>query len=394
MAGVDGLASSHGLVPVTDAARAVLARLRNEIASGLLDEAALRLALQGIVGGIEGQLRQALGHSLRPVINATGVILHTNLGREPLAESAFSHMRETAGRFSNLEFDIEAGERGKRDVHVNRLFGSLLSVVHVETAASALQPGRTQAENFSKVSTIVVNNNAAAVLLALNTLAFLFEVWIEHVYGRQGLDSLTLQLGMVPARFTVVLFNHGYVPWDLISGLGTRYVPGAAAMVPIFTSMFLHGSWLHLIFNMWALWIFGDNVEDYLGHTLYLVLYLASGVAASLLHTLFNLGSTIPSVGASGAIAGVMGAYFVLYPRARVLTLVPFFFVFFMWLPAWIVLGYWFIAQFLSGAATSIAAHGSSSSGIAFWAHVGGFIAGVLLVKLFPARTRRYHYGM
>ena len=126
----------------------------------------------------------------------------------------------------------------------------------------------------------------------------------------------------------------------------------AAAILPIFTSMFLHGSWLHLIFNMWALWIFGDNVEDYLGHWLYLVFYLLCGVAAALLHTLFNIGSTVPSVGASGAIAGVMGAYFLLYPRARVLTLVPFFFVFFMWLPAWIVLGYWFVAQFLSGAAT------------------------------------------
>jgi membrane associated rhomboid family serine protease len=89
-----------------------------------------------------------------------------------------------------------------------------------------------------------------------------------------------------------------------------------------------------------------------------------------------------------------MGAYFVLFPRARVLTLVPFFFIFFMWLPAWVVLGYWFIAQFLSGAATSIAAHGSNSSGIAFWAHVGGFIAGIFLIKLFPARTRRYHYGL
>jgi membrane associated rhomboid family serine protease len=230
-------------------------------------------------------------------------------------------------------------------------------------------------------------------LIALNTLVFLFEVWVGQVYGRQGLDSFTMQFGMVPARFTVVLFNHGYVPWDLISAMGTRYVPTAAAIVPIFTSMFLHGSWLHLIFNMWALWIFGDNVEDYLGHTLYLVFYLVCGVAAALLHTLFNIGSTVPSVGASGAIAGVMGAYFVLYPRARVLTLVPFFFIFFMWLPAWIVLGYWFVAQFLSGAATSIAAHGSNSSGIAFWAHVGGFIAGVFLVKLFPAPARRYHYG-
>ncbi len=227
-------------------------------------------------------------------------------------------------------------------------------------------------------------------LIVLNTLAFLFEVSLND-NARQG---LVFAFGVVPARFTVVLFNHGYVPWDLISGLGTRYVPAAAAIVPIFTSMFLHGSWLHLIFNMWALWIFGDNVEDYLGSMRYLALYLLSGIAASLLHTLFNIGSTVPSVGASGAIAGVMGAYFILYPRARVLTLVPLFFVFFMWLPAWIVLGYWFVAQFLSGAATSIAAHGSNSSGIAFWAHVGGFLAGVFLIKLFPARTRRYHYGL
>jgi len=198
--------------------------------------------------------------------------------------------------------------------------------------------------------------------------------------------------GVVPARFSVVLFNHGYVPWDLINGLGARYVPPVAAFLPVFTSMFLHGGWLHLIFNMWALWIFGDNVEDYLGHTLYLVLYFTSGIAATVLHSLFNMGSIVPSVGASGAIAGVMGAYFVLYPRARVLTLVPFFFVFFMWLPAWIVLGYWFVAQFLSGAATSI--RSANTSGIAFWAHVGGFIAGVLLIKMFPARTRRYHYGL
>ncbi|HUI83433.1 MAG TPA: rhomboid family intramembrane serine protease [Candidatus Binatia bacterium] len=241
-------------------------------------------------------------------------------------------------------------------------------------------------DDAPRISTPLINYT----LLVLNTLAFFFEVALNPM-ARQG---LIFTFGVVPARLTVVLFNHGYVPWDLISGLGTRYVPAAAAIVPVFTSMFLHGSWLHLIFNMWALWIFGDNVEDYLGHTLYLALYLLSGVAAGLLHTLFNIGSTVPSVGASGAIAGVMGAYFVLYPRARVLTLVPFFFVFLMWLPAWIVLGYWFIAQFLSGAASSIATHGSSSGGIAFWAHVGGFVAGVFLIKLFPARTRRYHYGL
>jgi len=231
-------------------------------------------------------------------------------------------------------------------------------------------------------------------LLVLNTLVFLFELWIGML-GRREVDLFVYQFGVVPARFAVVLFNNGYVPWNLISQLGTRYVPPMGAFLPLFTSMFLHGSWLHLIFNMLALWIFGDNVEDYLGHLRYLVFYLVCGIAAALFHTALNLSSTIPTVGASGAIAGVMGAYFLLYPRARVLTLVvPFFFWFFVWLPAWVVLGYWFVAQFLSGAATSIAAHSGSSSTIAFWAHVGGFLAGMLLIKLFPARARRYHYGV
>ena len=182
MPGVEALPASHGIAPVTAAARAVLARLRDEVASGLLDQPALQLALAGIPSAIEGQLRQALGHSLRPVINATGVILHTNLGRAPLAESALAHIRETAGRFSNLEFDVEAGTRGKRDAHVDRLFRSLLNgsaPAHVATAAKpalsavegAVRPGPSPAEPSRTVSTIVVNNNAAAVLLALNTLA-------------------------------------------------------------------------------------------------------------------------------------------------------------------------------------------------------------------------------
>jgi len=149
------LGATHGTAVVADAARAVLARLREEVASGLLDAPALRLALEGVAGAVEQHLRRALNYSLRPVINATGVILHTNLGRAPLAEGALAHISETAGRFSNLEFEVESGTRGKRDVHVDRLLRSLLS----EASAS------------SHVSTIVVNNNAAAVLLALNSLA-------------------------------------------------------------------------------------------------------------------------------------------------------------------------------------------------------------------------------
>ena len=153
------LAASYGHDSVVDAARAVLARLRQEITSGLLNDDGLKLALSGLDSAIENQLRQALRHSLRPVINATGVILHTNLGRAPLGDSAIEHIRETAARYSNLEFDLGAGERGKRDVHVDRLFRKLLSSDSPGAAVSA------------RISTIVVNNNAAAVLLALNTLA-------------------------------------------------------------------------------------------------------------------------------------------------------------------------------------------------------------------------------
>lgn len=150
---VAALAETHGTAATTDAARAVVTRLREEIASGLLDAAALRLALDGVGHAVEAQLRRALSLSLRPVINASGVILHTNLGRAPLAEAALAHVRATAIGYSNLEFEVESGERGKRDVHVDRLFRKLLS------------------SGNSAVSTIVVNNNAAAVLLALNTLA-------------------------------------------------------------------------------------------------------------------------------------------------------------------------------------------------------------------------------
>jgi L-seryl-tRNA(Ser) seleniumtransferase len=150
--GVASLVSQEGLIAVTDAARAVLASLRDEIGASRLDENGVSLALSGLDQAVERRVRQALSYSLRTVINATGVILHTNLGRAPLAASALEHIRRTAGTYSNLEFEVEAGERGRRDVHVDRLFRKLLEQSSPET------------------STIVVNNNAAAVLLALNTL--------------------------------------------------------------------------------------------------------------------------------------------------------------------------------------------------------------------------------
>jgi L-seryl-tRNA(Ser) seleniumtransferase len=176
------IVSSEGKAAVTDAARSVLARLRAEIASARLDATGVDLALSGIFSAIERQVGQSLSFSLRPVINATGVILHTNLGRAPLAASALEHVREASSGYSNLEFDVETGERGKRDVHVDRLFRKLLEDDRVE---AGLRPARTGPFDFAQgklrpvstqslstdISTIVVNNNAAAVLLALNTLA-------------------------------------------------------------------------------------------------------------------------------------------------------------------------------------------------------------------------------
>jgi membrane associated rhomboid family serine protease len=208
-------------------------------------------------------------------------------------------------------------------------------------------------------------------LIGLNLLIFLY---------KETHPAFVYQFGLIPAFVT------GVVPPN-------SFGHETGAVLPIFTSMFLHANWLHLIGNMWVLWIFGDNIEDHLGHFLYLVFYLVSGVAASFLHIFFNPTSTIPSVGASGAIAGVMGAYFMLFPSARVLTLVPIIFFFsFIWLPAWIVLGYWFVVQFLSGAATSIAYSHQTGGGIAFWAHVGGFVAGIVMIKLLPQRIRRARY--
>ncbi len=189
---VAGLIAEDGQSATTDACRAVLGRLREEIAGAHLDETKLRLALTGIPAAIRNELSQSLRYSLRPVINATGVILHTNLGRAPLGASAIEHLRETATTYSNLEFDLESGERGKRDVHVDRLFRRLLSQddvgprptgrAGVPVPTQAVEDGGTGvlARAASAVSTIVVNNNAAAVLLALNTLAENGEVIVSR----------------------------------------------------------------------------------------------------------------------------------------------------------------------------------------------------------------------
>jgi membrane associated rhomboid family serine protease len=211
-------------------------------------------------------------------------------------------------------------------------------------------------------------------LIGLNLVIFLFEATLTP----QSFRVLLYQLGMVPANITAFLTGAG--------GLGV-----VAAFLPTLTSMFLHGSWMHVIGNMWFLWIFGDNIEDHLGHFKYLLFYLLSGLGAAFAQLILNPHSRVPTVGASGAIAGVLGAYFLLYPRAKVLIWFPIFFLFY--LPAWVTLGYWFAMQFVSGAATSIANYSETSGGVAFWAHVGGFVAGIILIKIFPERPRRYRYG-
>jgi membrane associated rhomboid family serine protease len=210
-------------------------------------------------------------------------------------------------------------------------------------------------------------------LIALNLLIYFFQATLDA------------------QSYKLVIHQFGVVPYHLAAFLGGSHrYPLPVVVLPFFTSLFLHGSWMHVIGNMWFLYIFGDNVEDYLGHFKYLVFYLLTGVLAMGTHVAMNLHSTAPAVGASGAIAGVLGAYFVLYPRARVLT---WFFVFVLWVPAWIILGYWFVLNFLSGTATALAVQGQNMGGVAFWAHVGGFVSGALLVKVFGERGHRYPYA-
>jgi len=187
------------------------------------------------------------------------------------------------------------------------------------------------------------------------------------------------QLALPPYDQHLFILSNATVPARIPAFLG-GHVGFEAAFLPLITSMFLHSGFLHLAGNMLFLWIFGDNVEDSFGHLPYLFFYVVCGLGAGLLHVLFNLGSTIPALGASGAISGVMGAYMVLYPRERILTLV---FIFVVPIPAVFILGYWFLLQFLAG----IDALGTSAKGgVAVWAHVGGFLLGVLLTQLVRRR--------
>ena len=206
------------------------------------------------------------------------------------------------------------------------------------------------------------------VLIVINTIAFVYELMLGQQVG-----YFMLEWGLVPARLTMALREGG----EPLTGPGLTLV----------SSMFLHGGWLHLIGNMWYLWIFGDNIEDRLGRGKFLGFYLFSGIVASLLHYVLNPASRVPTVGASGAIAGVLGGYIVAFPRARIITLVPLFpFFQVMPLPALVVLGLWFVMQFFSGALSL--GFGVGGGGVAWWAHVGGFACGIIIMALLGGRPR------
>ena len=212
---------------------------------------------------------------------------------------------------------------------------------------------------------------AVWALVAVNVYVFIRELALPP----DSTEQFIYLFGLVPARFT-------HPDWAARVGFPHTYWP-------FFSTMFLHGGWLHIIGNMWVLWIFGDNVEDRMGPARFLIFYLLCGLAAGVVHVLTNPGSRVPAVGASGAIAGVMAAYFVLFPRARIVAMFPILFypVFFQ-VPAFLYLGFWFLTQFFSG--TLAIATQREVSGIAWWAHVGGFGAGILTFALFlrPRETR------
>jgi rhomboid family protein len=198
-------------------------------------------------------------------------------------------------------------------------------------------------------------------LILANIVVFLYELTLTH----RAQAVLATVYGTVPARFAYLFSGHGHLE---------------ASFIPLFTSMFLHAGIAHLLGNMLFLWIFGDNVEDFFGHIGYLVFYLFCGVTSGLIHIAFNFHSTLPAVGASGAISGIMGAYILLYPNHKILTLVL---IFLVPLPAFVILGYWFLLQFFAGISSVGAA---ATGGVAWWAHIGGFLTGLITTLLLKRR--------
>jgi membrane associated rhomboid family serine protease len=218
------------------------------------------------------------------------------------------------------------------------------------------------------------------VLIAINVL-----VWVLAQGGGATLELArsVCEFGLIPGELTASV--PAGTRFSMGEGLACLTDPGRQFQ-NVLTSMFLHGSWMHLLGNMWFLWLFGNNIEDSMTRPRFLAFYLLSGLGAALAQVVADPASNVPMVGASGAISGVMGAYLVLFPRVRVFTLVPLgFYVTSIALPAWMMLIYWAVLQFFGGV-TSIVAE--QSGGVAFWAHLGGFVAGLILIKLFDKPER------
>lgn len=209
----------------------------------------------------------------------------------------------------------------------------------------------TSSKNYPVVNT---------VLIAVNVVVYL----VQSAQGANA-NRFIYIYGLVPARYSVPEIE--------------AYFTLSQQIISFLSFMFLHGGFFHLLGNMWSLYIFGDNVEDRMGSARYLIFYLLCGLISGLAHLMLNLQSNVPTIGASGAIAGVMGAYFLLFPGSRILTLIPIIIIpWFVELPAFIFLGLWFVLQFINAAGSS-----GGASGIAWWAHIGGFAGGMILVKLF-----------
>lgn len=211
-------------------------------------------------------------------------------------------------------------------------------------------------------------------LITLNGIIFIFEISLP----KDILEQVFFFFGLVPARYSSP-------QWALIHGLSPK------DYLPFLTNMFLHGGWFHIIGNMWFLHLFGRSVEDRMGHARFLIFYLLTGLVANILFYLIDIHSMIPEFGASGAIAGVMGAYIVMFPRARILTLVPILFLpLFVELSAIFYIGYWFLIQLFAG--TLSFASREVQGGVAWWAHIGGFIAGIAFLPLLKRRSHRQSY--
>ncbi len=207
------------------------------------------------------------------------------------------------------------------------------------------------------------------IIIALNTIIYI----IQFIMPLEAEEAFVFKFGFVPIVFLRAITENNL-------HIGVFY--------PLITSMFLHGSWMHLISNMWALWLFGDNVEDRLGHGRFILFYLLSGLISMFAHFIFNVHSFVPAIGASGAIAGVMGAYFILFPYSRIITLIPVLFMPLFWrVPASVYLGIWFLLQLFNGLLSSLI--GIRGSGVAWWAHIGGFLGGILLLNLFYKKDYR-----